>query len=336
MSTSSHFHFLSELGETKLPDQMEIARLFAETGQEVMLVLDSSVCLDITDLIRKKQSSNADKVKVFSLVEYVQKTKVSWTPLCALIESCYDRETFDIKEEKLWDIKNKLDFAFAYPSKLLKKFAYNYETDYRIKEKRKLGINSIKPLTENLNCYYAALLKIQEMANVSLKQEAAEKNIEHFVDWMVNELGILLGPEYSLAIRIFGGDNDFRSMLKINASKETTLKAAWGTAWDLFHSRISRNRIQLLGLLGKNVHPIFVTKDGRLFNLLAPHVEADIRNQFSRLTLTDKNEYPPHYSHEFIDRLNRKILNLGVERFSEGATINDEKVNSIIRKLEAE
>lgn len=325
---------ISELGRTNLPDKAEISRLLAEKGQKVTLLLDSSVCLDIVDLIRKKRYSQADKTKVFNLIEYAQKTKVHWTPICALIELCYDRESFEIKEDKLWDFKNKLDFAFEYPLKLLKKFEYDYETNYVILEKRRLSINSIKPLTENLNCYYAALLKMRAIAMLNIKQEMAEKNIEEFVDWMINELGIILGLEYSLALKIFGGDTEFRSMLKLDSSKEKSLKAIWGSAWDLFHVRISRNQNQLSQLLGQNVHPIFVTKDGRLFELLAPHVQFHVKTDSSRLTLTDKNNYPPHYSQEFMDYLNIKILKLGIDRFSKEVTINDNKLKSIIKNLE--
>lgn len=300
-----------------------------------MLVLDSSVCLDIINVIRWKKSSHAEKAKIFNLIEHAQKNEIDWTPIFALLESCYDRKTLAIQEEKLLDFKERIDFAFQFPSKLLKKFSYDFETNYYVLNRPKLENKSIEILVnEQLNLHYVALLKICEIAQSGLKRELAEKNIENFIDWMVSDLNIFLGIEYALALRIFGGDSKFLSMVKLGSSKEKILKAAWGTAWDLFHVRVSCNRIQLSAMMERKVYPIFVTKDVSLFKLLSPQVEYYSKYKSTKLSVVSKDEYPPNYSDLFMETLNKKILEIGLDRIEKEGSINVERLTILIKQLE--
>ncbi|WP_264530150.1 hypothetical protein [Flavobacterium sp. N502540] len=66
--------------------------------------------MDIVDLVNKKESCRADKVKIFNLISYAQINKINHFALFALLELSYDRETLKIKEEKFFDYKNKLDY----------------------------------------------------------------------------------------------------------------------------------------------------------------------------------------------------------------------------------
>lgn len=328
------FHFLSDLGKITLPSGVEIHNLQAEKDELVFLILDSSVSLDIANLTKHKKNARVEKNAIFHLIEYVQKHAVKQTPLFALTELCYDRKTYDILDNKLWDIKNRLDFAFQYPIKRFKRLEFDYEKEYYIYDKPKSLSQSISSFTENLNLYYAGLLKIREIANNGLKKENAEKNIELFINWMVSDLDIILGLEYSLALEIFGGNSNLRSMIKLGSSKEKSLKGILGTAWDLFHARMSCNRPQLSNMVGQNVKPIFVTKDGGLFELMAPHVEHLLRFNSTKLSITTKNNYPPHYSNSFINYLNNKMLKLGTERVEEERVYDKVKMNKIISELE--
>ena len=329
-----HFHYLSDLGETHLPTEAEIAHIRVDKNERFLLILDSSVCLDIINLIKHKKNANVDKQKVFTLIEYVQKNKVEQTPIFALTELCYDRKTFNISDGKLWDMKNKLDFAFKYPIKLLKRFQFDYETNYHIYHEPKLLRKSIEPFAENLNLYYAGLLKIRELAKNGLKKEFSERNIESFIEWMSTELNTMLGLEFSLALEIFGGNSNLRSMIKLGSAKDKAIKGLWGTAWDLFHARVSCNRPQLADMVGEKVQPIFVTKDNGLFELMSPHVEHYLRFNSTKLTITTENTYPPHYSESFMTHLNKKMLELGTERVAKNRINNLTRTNSIIRELE--
>ena len=328
------FHFLSDLGKTSLPTEVEVLSRKKENNELVLLILDSSVCLEIANLVRHKKSARVEKNAIFHLIEYVQRHTVEQTPIFALTELCYNRTTYDLIEDKLWDINNRLDFAFQYPIKLFKRLDFDYNTEYRLFDKPELVGKSISAFFENLNLYYAGLLKIRQIADKGLKREKAEKNIETFIDWMAQELGVVLGPEYSLALEIFGGNPNLRPMIKFGSSKEKSLKGILGSAWDLFHARMSCNRSQLAQIVGENVNPIFVTKDGGLFEIMSPYVKHYLKFNSTKLTITTENNYPPHYSDSFINHLNEKILVLAADRAARKTVYDTNKINRIISELE--
>lgn len=317
-----------------LPEELEIARLNQKNGERVLLVLDSSVCLDILNLIREKEASGSDKEKIFNLIEYSQKNKINQISLFALLESCYDRKTLEIQTGKLIEFRNKIDFAFQYPLARLKKFDYAFNTDVNLKTPQ-FNNKLLKILIEErLNLSYAALLKICEIAKNGLSANFAEKNITAFINWMENDLDIILGIEYTLALHIFGGNSRYRTMIKLGAKKERILKAAWGTAWDLFHAKMSCNKEQLSYLVGYKVHPVFVTKDAGLYELISPKVSAYTKFELSKLSILENNPLPPGYSVEFREYLNNRMLKLASDRNAKYASLNIEKVKSIIKNLE--
>lgn len=300
-----------------------------------MLVLDSSVCLDIINLINEKKASGSDKEKIFNLIEYAQKNKINQISLFALLESCYNRETLEIQTGKLIEFKDKIDFAFQYPVARLKKFDYSFNFDYTNLKTPQSNNKLLKILIEErLNLTYAALLKICEIAKNGLSTNFAEKNITAFINWMENDLDIILGIEYTLALQIFGGNSKYRTMIKLGAKKDRILKAAWGTAWDLFHAKMSCNKEQLSQLVNHKVYPIFVTKDAGLFELISPEVNVYAKFEFSKLSILQNNIYPPSYSVGFREYLNKRMLKLSSDRFGKYATLDTEKVKSIIKILE--
>ncbi|GAA0875185.1 hypothetical protein GCM10009118_15940 [Wandonia haliotis] len=60
-----HFYYLSDLGIVSLPDEKEINKI--RTDKELLLILDSCVCLDIVNFINHKKNARVDKAKIFSL-----------------------------------------------------------------------------------------------------------------------------------------------------------------------------------------------------------------------------------------------------------------------------
>lgn len=330
-----HFSFISEKGKTSLPSKEEIDQMVETNQERYALVLDSSVCLEIINLVNYKSSARVDKQKIFNLLEYVQTHDVVQISMFALIELCYDRLTLDINEEKFWEFKNKLDFAFSYKNKLFRQLKYDYNTEYIINRWPQLKITSIKPLTEQLNISYAALLKIREIAtSQGLSKQTAEKNITQFIDWMTYDLDFIIGTEYFLAIQVFGGNSEFRTMIKLDSSKKKTLKVLLGTAWDLFHARASRNRTQLTKIVGKPAFPIFVTKDKRLFDLLSPTVILQTELGSTKLSLTHENLTPPHYSDSFMNTLNTEMLTRTKERLYNKNEPDMVRVKTMIKELE--
>ena len=318
-----------------MPSKEEIDQL-GETNQEhFVLVLDSSVCLEIINLVNYKSSARVDKEKIFNLMEYVQTNNIEQISMFALIELCYDRQTLEINEEKFWEFKNKLDFAFSYRIKLFRRLKYDYNTEYQINRWPQLKITSIKPLANQLNISYVGLLKMREIATAQgLSKQTAEKNITQFIDWMTYNLDFMIGTEYSLAIQIFGGNSEFRTMIKLDSSKEKTLKALLGSAWDLFHARASRNKSKLTQIIGKPVSPIFVTKDKRLFDLLSPIVILQAEFNSTKFSLTHENLTPPHYSDSFRNALNIEMMTRTKERFHNRKEPDMVRIKTMIKELE--
>jgi hypothetical protein len=329
-----HFYYLSELGEVFLPNRTEIDKINSVDNRNLLVLLDSCVCLDIVNFVKYKKSAQVDKSKIFNLIDYIQKNNVQTTPIFALAELCYDRRTLVLKEDKLWDIKNKIDFALRFPIKKLKQFNFDYDKNYQVYSKTKTIKKSIEPLMINLKFYYAGLLKIREIASQGLKKEHAEKNIISFIDWMTTDLGILLGLEYCLALEVFGGNTKFLKMIKLDSTPEKAKKAMWSTSWDLFHARMSCNRSQLDKMVGKKTHPIFVTKDYDLYKLMAPHVKHSIKFSHTKINITTENSYPNHFSNSFMEKLNEKIIKLSIDRIEQKLNKDNEKINLIIQNLE--
>lgn len=222
---------------------------------------------------------------------------------------------------------------FQHPVALLRNFDYDFNT--KSLQSPRFNSKLIKILNdERLNISYAALLKINEISKNGLSANLAEKNITAFLDWMENELDIILGIEYSLALQIFGGNSKFRTMIRLGAKKHRVLSAARGTAWDLFHAKMSCNKEQLSQLVGHKVYPVFVTKDAGLYALISPKVGAYTKFESSKLSVLENNNYPAGYSVGFIEYLNQRLLKLSLHRAGKYNSLDSEKVKSIIKILE--
>lgn len=330
-----HFNFVSDKGKISLPSKSEIFDRAEKTGEKILLILDSSVCIDIIKLVNYKKKANSDKMKIFNLIDFVQKNNIDYLPILALVESCYDREALIIQPRKLFDYKNKLQFAFEYSIKEFKKLEYNLKETFFSPDAGEIESELLKLIIDTrINPYYAGLLKISHIAQKGLGQNRSEKNIDEFINWMENELGFFLGLEYTLALQIFGGNSKFGSMLKIGAKKDSIIKATWGSAWDVFHAKMSINKEMISEITDQNVYPIFVTKDVGLFNLMSPNVHLYMKHNFTKVTITKNNEYPPNYSKEFIGNLNERIAEFSSKRFNRDVEIDVEKIKDLIKSLE--
>lgn len=336
-TSAAHYFFISENGKIKLENWPDIDVDNNDAEESLLLVLDSSICMDIVNLVNKKESCRADKVKIFNLIAYAQINKINHFALYALLELSYDRETLKINEEKFFDYKNKLDYAFGYPIERLKNFDYDFIKDYEDFVNPDLRPKNIIAAlkADHMLRSYAGLLKICEISENGLGAEKAEKNIEAFIEWMIDDLGVILGFDYVLALQIFGGNTQYGRMLKLGSKdKDKVLKTLSGTAWDLFHAKMSCNRNQLSKIVDKKAYPIFVTNDTLLFELISPAVIFSSNSGPSRLTIVDGGSYPPNYTREFMATLKVKMLKLAKDRFSTPPSVSSEKVLAIIKDLE--
>lgn len=331
-----NFHFLSDIGKIPLPSKSEISKHFELTGEQIILVLDSSVCLDIIKLVDHKNKATSDKQKIYNLIDYSQKNEVDFFSIFALVESCYNRTTLKIQSDKFFDFNCRIQFAFFYPLKKLRKFHYNFEDNfYAIKPKPTSAEPAEIIIDSRINPYYVGLLKIAQIAQKNgVSKHKAEKNIESFINWMEDDLNFFLGQEYMLALNIFGGNTAFGSMLKIGGKKEAIIKATWGTAWDMFHAKMSINRDLISELIEKKVFPIFVTNDVTLYNLMSPYVDSYVKRNFKKVTIIQNNAYPPFFSNDFMDKLNERMTKLTIERFYNENELDSEHVRRLITELE--
>lgn len=303
--------------------------------KNTFLVLDSSVCLDIINVVNKRKINKDSKRKVFELIKYSQKKSMRPFEIFALLELSLNKETYKINTEKFLDFSNKLKFAFQFQLERLKKNDFDFSNNFYQPQNQNINENG-SLFVEQILVHYSALLKIREIAHNGLGKQKAKKNMTEFIDWMDSELGLILGIEYQLAFQIFGGNNSFNAMIKENSNREKALKTLWGTAWDLFHARVSRNSKQLSKIVGEDVNSIFITNDKRLYELLSPQIEFATEYDRSKISITDgKENYPPNFDDNFVRELNQRFLNIFEKRDLQKAEYpNDDFVKKIILDLE--
>lgn len=332
-STRENYCYVDQHGDRTLPSKHEISEI-RNNGLTPLLILDSNICLDIIKLVSHKTNARIDKKRLFNLLEYVQKTKIEITPLTGLIELCYNTSSFQINEEKFWDMNNKIDFVKSFPIKFLKKCDFDYAKNYRLHDTPKLQKNDIESFKPMLNTSYACLLKIRDISLNGMKINQAESNTMEFLEWCERDLGIIMGLEIQLALKFFSTPNDFRKMLWIDGNKDEIKKKLWGTSWDIFHSRISCNSINFSKMIKERRHTIFATNDTALHKLLATmNLEVSI-NLDDKPTLIHSFDISSKLKDSFQEQFKTKMLTLFKQRFNIKQNYNENKVLGLIENLE--
>lgn len=324
-NSNVEYHYLNKFGSVK-----GLNKNNPNLEKKTFLVLDTSVCLDIINIVNKKHINKDSKRKAFKLIKYSQKKSMPIFEILALLELSFEKLTYKLNTEKLLDFSNKLKFAFQFPLERLRKNDFDFLINFQLLEKKEIK-NNADDIIEQILVHYSVLLKIREIACKGLNKQKSQKNILEFIDWMESELNMILGLEYQLAVQIFGGNNSFNSMIKENSTKENTLKALWGTAWDLLHARVGRNSKQLSALVDEDVNAIFITNDKKLYELIAPQIELTTQYDRTRISITSGEEnHPPHFGDDFMDNLNQIILKIFEKRVSKKVNYPD---NDFIKSL---
>jgi len=324
------YYYLTEFGALN-----GLNKVLPNTQKKTFLVLDSSVCLDIVNIVNKRNINKESKRKALELINYSQKKSMPPFEIFALLELSFDKTTFNLNTDKFLDLSKKLKFAFQFPLSRIRKKEFNFSDNFYQPEKPNINRDA-SVFAEQILVHYCALLKIREIAHNGLGKQKAKKNLIEFIDWMEFELGLILGIEYQLAFQIFGGNNSFNAMIKENSTKEKALKTLWGTAWDLLHARVSRNSKQLSQILNEDVNSIFITNDKRLYELLSPQIEFATEFDRSKISITDRKEnYPPNYNEDFINELNQRFIEIYKARNLQKVEYpNNDFIKNIILNLE--
>jgi hypothetical protein len=326
----------SEEGQTNLPKISELLSII-QSNIEPVIFIDSCVCLHIIKVVDYgRKANNIDFSKIISLKEYLHDKPIKLSPFFGLMELCLKDGIFD--KIKFRDFKHRIDFFDQIPLKEFKKFKFNFHKDYFIiKDISFDTLNPSEALAPSLLNTYCALLKIRTLAKSNLSKDTAETNINLFLDWMINVLNSVRAAEYKIALNVFGGNSVYRKMIGLDSKGGDVKKKLLGTSWDIFHAKTTSNRFRLSQILGKSIWPYFLTSDSNLFNLFknfSLRLIKDGGEDFTSSFLLNSDFSYPHLGIDFIDRQNKKMMNIFVERRNIINKFDKEKVDKLIIELE--
>ena len=327
----------SEKGECSLPSKEFNEECYSK-GIEPVIFLDSCVCLHIIKVVDYgKNAKNVDFLKIIALKEYLAKhPEIKLNPFFALMELCNSKGILD--KDKLLDFKTRIDFFEQIPLKIFKRFKYNFLRDTLIvRNFSNLSENALDSFYPILMNSYCALLKIRSIALGGLSKNKAEKNINEFAEWMIKELNIFRGAEYTLAMNIFGGNTNFRKMVGLDSKPVQAKENLLGSSWDMFHSKFTTNSFHLFEILQTNVHPFFLTSDCNLFRIFQNFsllIVKDGGERFMSSFVSTSDFKNPHLDESFIDLNNEKLLNYFIDRRNQVYHFNRIKVDKMIYELE--
>lgn len=282
-----------------------------------------------------KKATNIDFYKILSLKQYLHNKPVKINPFFGLMELCLKNGNFDAN--KFRDFKYRIDFFDQIQLKEFRKFRYDFNRDYFILKDISFDLpNPYKAFEPSLMNSYCALLKMRSLAKNGLTKETAEANVNSFLDWMANVLGSIRAVEYKIALNVFGGNSAYRKMIGLDCKDSEVKKKLIGTSWDIFHSKTSSNSFRLFQFFGKNISPYFLTSDTNLFNLfknLNLLLIKDGGDNFNSSFILNSDFAFPHLDKDFIDRQNRKMMNIFVDRRNISFEFDKQKIDSLIGEL---
>lgn len=327
----------SDAGEIKLPNQEEL-NVLIQSETEPILFLDSCVCLHIIKVVDYgKKATNVDLSKIIELKEYIAAHEVNISPMFGLLE--LSLKEGEINESKLMDFKHRIDFFKQIKLKDFKKFKYDFNKNYIILNEKPLSINIPPELHSSLKRSYCALLKIRSLSPKKLSKQSAIINIDTFLDWMINELDIILGIEYNLALNIFGGNTEFRSMIGLDCKQTDIKKKIKGSTWDIFHSKNASNSYNFNKILANKVYPIFMTNDTKLFRLFKNFKFSFAKDgdEISNTSSFYNSDFSyPHFDNTFLEYNNKKMIKLFIDRRDKTSLFDSGKIDTLIKQLEIE
>lgn len=330
----------SEKGASQLPLQEEITARLTD-GIEPIIFLDSCVCLHIVKVVEYgKKATGVDLQRIIALKEYLSKSQgIRINPVFGFMELCLKSDgRFD--REKFRDFKYMMDFFEQVPLKAFRQFSYDFRRDMAIFRDPTANMqDQYNEILALLKKTYCSLLKIRRMAQLGTAKAQAEQNLEDLFEWMHTRLDSIRGPEYKLAMNIFGGNTAYRKMIGLDNKPSDVRKKLMGTSWDFFHAKNCTNSFRLFEMLQKNIWPFFLTSDANLFNIfrgLSLSLVKDGGSDYTSAFMMASNFDFPHLSEQFIDRQNEKAFKVFVDRRNHVSAPDGPELDLLIRELEAE
>lgn len=334
---AEEYYAFNDKGAATLPSKKEVIE---SENREIhpVLLLDSCVCLDLVKFVDHKNNAKVDKTKVRKYLDYIKRSNIETISFFGLLELCHKPDTMSFDIDKFWDFKNRIHYIEKIPMNYINSYRFDFNRDYIVKDSNELETNSLIELKPILQTSYCCFLKIRELAISGLDKHKAQKNIELFGDWLINDLDIIMALEYNLAMNIFGGNPDFRKMIGVDSKANDLKKTLWGTAWDFFHSRIVCNNVDVASrFFEENVYSTFITNDSNLFKLISQiSLEAKffLPNDEASTSVLIANNNLPQFEAAFLESFNEKMKKTFRDRLLKEKSYNESKVLEMIEKLE--
>ncbi len=253
-------------GDLTLPSTEKIDYL-KQAGYTPCLFIDANICLLLATYYNTGKIDQELLMEMFTLIKYFQEGNAIFDPDYGVLELVKEKGSHTFQKDKFDEILDKVNYLFWYPVELHEiEFQKNlfpvekYRGDYSSHNFFVSKMGSFFLLT------YTTLLKIYSISKKrSPQKETFLANIREFLSWCESELNTSMLLEFALAIKIFGGDSDFKKMIAFDNtdSAENIFKILHATTWDLIHIKLI-----LRELSDEKIFPIFITRDTNLYALL--------------------------------------------------------------------
>lgn len=333
--SSSYFVF-NEYGEATFPSKQLIVSNEKE-GFNTGLILDSSVCLELVKFVDYRKKAVIERTKLINYLDYIHKHPVQTIPLLGLLELCHSSSTMSFDPSKLEDFKNRIDFIEQVPMNRVRSFRFDYQKEYKILRRLSFettSLNSLKPL---LLTTYCCLLKIRALCLMGISKNNAKKHTENLIKWMADDLGMIMGIEFQLALNVFGGVTDFRKMIWLDGNPGEIKKKLWGTCWDILHARIGLGNERDSELFGGFNRTFFITKDYSLFKLMSQlclRIKIDHKGNSPTSSVFSASFELPHLDRSYVNEINQYMMDMLLNRFNTVKEYNDKVISQMIWDLE--
>ncbi|WP_411955624.1 hypothetical protein ACKXGF_14375 (plasmid) [Alkalibacillus sp. S2W] len=277
---------------------------FIETkdSSNYVLILDANICIylekyfeDPFKTVSIWRDSNTELLTdFFDMVKTIRKYHIEYNIEDALNESCretlrgnrLDSEKFIKRQDRILYLLEDLTLnEVLYPKKPFVSNSYLNDSKAIIESFVKKYDNPETPL--NLVLSYINTLKIKQLQRDTRKNPI--EKLQHYYDFVINEVGIFSLPHWGVAILIFGdlklqsGDHMtklIKTKKKRNLDKKDSyISGIWNAAIDISWLINVSKRIY------KGKIPVFVTNDEALNELMK-------RYGISKL-FDDESEFPP-------------------------------------------
>ncbi len=312
-----------------MPELTEL-RDIKSLGKSLFFVLDSCMCLELIKLADHKKKAKISHKLVFNFLDLVKRSKARLFPLGGIVELCTDHDSKEIDSEKFYDFFHRIKMIEILPIKHIRNFNYDYANyltaaDFKIPSR-------LNGFDDMLLPTYCCLLKLRELALInSTRKDCMEKNLIAYLEWMENILEIIMGVEFRLGTKIFGGDTEFRRMIHLDGKPSEVKKKIMGTAWDICHYRLFSSPENLSVVVGEDAFPVFVTKDLPFFKLVRSIFSAPV-NSGTRIMI---DNYDSSFeSYEIINEINERMIKIAENRAQREIRYDEKKIKKLIYELE--